>query len=144
MKSPSATLLCNTAVEAAHIASRILLKHFRTRLKIKEKPGAGLVTNADFESERATLKALKKAFPDFGFLAEESGAEESSSPGRWILDPLDGTSNYAHGLPTFCVSIAAEWEGQIVAGVILQPTTGELYTAIQGKGAFLNRKRIHV
>jgi myo-inositol-1(or 4)-monophosphatase len=113
------------------------MRRFRTKLRVNEKPGEGLVTNADLEAERAAIKVLKSAFPDFGILTEESDGKAARSPGRWILDPLDGTTNYAHGLSTFCVSIAAEWDGEIVAGVIYHPVPGETYAAMQGKGAFV-------
>lgn len=141
---PSTTKLRDVAVQAAHAGGRVLMKRFRTRLRVNEKPGEGLVTNADFESERAALSILKRAFPDFGVLTEESSGKQGRSPGRWIVDPLDGTTNYAHGFPTFCVSIAAEWNGEVLVGVIHHPILHETYTAIRGKGAFVNGKRMQV
>lgn len=141
---PSFISLRDAAVEASHAAGQVLLRRFRTKLKVSEKPGAGLVTNADLEAERAALKVLKRAFPDFGILTEESGHEKAKSPGRWIIDPLDGTTNFAHGFSMFCVSIAAEWDGKTVAGVVFHPISQETYTAIRGKGAFINGQRISV
>ncbi len=131
-------------IRSAHAAGKVLLRRFRTRLRVDEKPGEGLVTNADFEAERAAIKVLRSALPDFGILAEESGSAEASRPGRWILDPLDGTTNFAHGCTTFCVSVAAEWEGEVLAGAIFHPVSGETYTAMRGKGAFVNGRRMHV
>jgi myo-inositol-1(or 4)-monophosphatase len=141
---PSLVQLRDAAIGASHASGRELMKRFRKKLKISEKPGAGIVTDADLASERVALKALKLAFPKFGILTEESGVKEARSAGRWIIDPLDGTTNYAHGFPMFCVSIAAEWEGEIVAGVIFHPTLGETFTAIKGKGAFVNGRRMQV
>ena len=144
MKTPSRQQLRNTAVEAAQAAGKVLLKHFRTKLKIRDKLNAGIVTNADLEAEAAALSVLQRKFPHFGVLTEESGTHEARSPGRWVMDPLDGTTNYAHGFPMFCVSIAAEWEGELQAGVIFHPIFNDLYTAIKGKGAFLGKKKIRV
>ena len=141
---PPLTQLRDTAQRAAHEAGRVLMKRFRTKLRINQKEDFGLVTNADLEAERVALRILKSAFPHFGILAEESPAQEGKSLGRWILDPLDGTTNYAHGLTTFCVSIAAEWDGKIVAGVIFAPALGDTYSAILGKGAMVNGRRISV
>ncbi len=133
-----------TLIEAAHSAGRILRKNFGKNLQVREKRDAGLVTNIDIAAEDAAIRILKRAFPEFGVLAEESGLESRDAPGRWIIDPLDGTTNYIHGFPMFCVSLAAEWQGELVAGVIYHPILEETYVAVRGKGAFLNRKRIHV
>lgn len=141
---PSKIALRDIALEASQAGGRALLRRFRTKLRIAEKPGEGLVTNADFESERAILKVLKNAYPDFGILAEESDPKLGKCPGRFILYLLDGTTNFAHGFPTFCISIAVEWDGEIVAGVIFHPVSGETYSAIRGKGAFVNGRRMRV
>lgn len=141
---PSFIELREVATEAAQAAGKALLRRFRTKLRVSQKADAGLVTNADFEAERAAMKVLKRAYPDFGILTEETAGQAARSPGRWILDPLDGTTNFAHGHSVFCVSIAAEWKGQVVAGVILHPVSGDLYTAVRGKGAFVNGRRMHV
>jgi myo-inositol-1(or 4)-monophosphatase len=129
--------LCDVAIEASHAAGRALLSRFRGRLEIQEKPGEGIVTNADFAAEKAALKILRKAYPDFAILSEESEPQKGKCPGRFILDPLDGTANFARGFPTFSVSLAVEWNNELVAGVVFHPTTGETYTAIKGKGAFV-------
>jgi myo-inositol-1(or 4)-monophosphatase len=129
------------ALEAAQDAGAVLLKHYGRKLKIREKKGAGLVTNADVEAERAALRVLKRdrELRDFKVLTEESAPDIAAShgPARWIMDPLDGTTNFVHRFPMFCVSIAAEWRGQVVVGVIYHPILGETYVAVRGKGAFL-------
>lgn len=135
-------------VKAASISGAILRKYYEqgrgTKLSISEKPGAGLVTNADIESEKACVKALRKLRPDFSFLTEEETAERTPARGRWIIDPLDGTTNFVHGFPMFCVSLAAEWDGEVIAAVIEHPILRETYTAILGGGAFLNGRRLQV
>lgn len=141
MKNPRVHL---KMIEAAHAAGRVLLKYYEKKIGVREKKGAGLVTDADLESEAAAIRILKKARPDFGILTEESPPTPSSSGGRWIIDPLDGTTNYVHRFPMFCVSIAAEWENEIVAGVIFHPILKETYVATRGGGAFLNKKKLRV
>lgn len=137
--SPPLQKLLKVSLEAAFVSGKTLKKHFRKKsLKVREKRGAGLVTNADLESEQRALKILRHSFPGFGILAEESDALRSRDQGRWIIDPLDGTTNYVHGFPMFCVSIAAEWEGKIVVGVIHHPIHEETYVAVLGQGAKVN------
>lgn len=136
---PSLERMRNSALEAAHAAGEVLVKHYTKKLKIREKPGAGLVTNADVEAERVALRVLKSSFPEFKYLTEESEPDIAASqgPARWILDPLDGTTNFVHRYPMFCVSIGAEWEGQVVVGVIYHPILRETYVAARGQGAYL-------
>lgn len=138
---PPLARLRAVALEAAQAAGAVLLKHHGRKLKVREKPGAGLVTNADVEAERAALKVLRRdrEFHDFKVLTEESAPDivASQGPARWIMDPLDGTTNFVHRFPMFCVSIAAEWHGQVVVGVIYHPILDETYVAVRGKGAFL-------
>src|SRR5690348_11018436 len=112
-------LLRNAAIEASQASGKVLMRHFRKKLNVREKKGAGLVTNADFEAESVAMKILKRAEPSFGFLTEESVPTPTlhGDQGRWIIDPLDGTTNFVHGFPMFCVSIAAQWKGKLVAGV---------------------------
>ena len=134
---------------AAKAAGKVLLKYFGKTFEVREKLQAGLVTNADLEAEAAVIKILRKARPDFGFLAEESGqtaatkrkkGENPDSPpdGRWIIDPLDGTTNFAHGFPHFAVSIASEDADGLRVGVVLEPITQRLFAAARGMGATLN------
>jgi myo-inositol-1(or 4)-monophosphatase len=136
--------LKKTAIAGALEAGKVLQKHFGKKIQIREKPGLGLVTNADVEAEEKSLKILLKKFPDFGVIAEESDLVKSRGQGCWIVDPLDGTTNFVHRFPMFCVSIAAEWEGQIVVGVIYHPILKDLYVAVRGKGATVNGKKLVV
>jgi myo-inositol-1(or 4)-monophosphatase len=133
-----------TAIAGALEAGRVLRKYFGKKIDVREKVGAGLVTNADIESEEKTLKVLLKKFPDFGVIAEESDPRRRTSKGCWIVDPLDGTTNFVHRFPMFCVSIAAEWEGQIVVGVIYHPILNQLCVAVRGLGDKQTVKNIHV
>ena len=132
------------AIRAAKSAGAILVKHFEKKLKIREKKGAGLVSNADLEAEEKAVSLLEKAFPSFSFLTEEAPPAVKDSPGRWIIDPLDGTNNYIHGFPMFCVSIAGEWQGEIAVGVIYHPLFKDLYVGVRGQGATLNGKPLKV
>lgn len=136
--------LKKTAVQAALTAGAVLRKHFGRKLDVREKGALGLVTNADLEAEEKSLKILLKKFPDFGVIAEESPYKNRISEGRWIVDPLDGTTNFVHRFPMFCVSIAAEWEDQIVVGVIYHPILKDLYVAVKAQGTRLNGKPIAV
>ncbi len=139
--------LRTTTLNAAHAAGAVLEKYFTRRLDIREKPQAGLVTDADMGAEKAAMKLLKKAYPDFGFLTEESHPEDithPNTPGRWILDPLDGTTNFVHRFPMFCVSLALELEGKILMGVIYNPILKDTYFAQKNAGATLNGRKIQV
>lgn len=142
-RSPSKELMVQAAVKAAHASGKVLARHFGKRLKVDEKKGAGLVTNVDLESEEAALRILKRAFPGFAVLTEETGSQKGTG-GRWIIDPLDGTTNYVHRFPMFCVSIAAEWEDQVVVGVIYHPILKDTYIAVRGKGATINGSKMRV
>ena len=125
-------------------AGEILLSYFRTGVAFEHKLGnLGLVTEADIASERYLIAALAQMVPGAAFLAEESGVQGASDY-CWVIDPLDGTTNFAHGLPYFCISVALTHKGMPVVGVIYQPMTGELFYAQQGKGAFLNGTPITV
>ncbi len=145
-KAPSLSKLKATTIEAAHAAGAVLAKNFGKKLVVREKEGAGLVTNIDVAAEKTALRVLSRHYPHFGVLAEESAPLPTiaKSPGRWVMDPLDGTTNYVHAFPMFCVSIAAEWEGEVVVGVIYHPILKDTYVAVKGQGAFLNGKRIRV
>lgn len=139
---------CRTvAVAAAQQAGKIIADAYRTDFQVDYKGGAitNLVTEVDRRSERAIVEILTAAFPDHRILAEEGGEQvRRDSPCRWIVDPLDGTTNFAHGFPAFCVSIGLEVEGRIGLGVVYDPIRRELFEAEAGKGAFLNGQRIHV
>lgn len=113
-------------------------------LQIEAKQHHDFVTEIDKRSEESIIRSIQRAFPDHAILAEESGQGQSSSACRWIIDPLDGTTNFIHGVPMFAVSIALEVEGELKVGVVYEPVRRELFTAEKGKGAFLNNRRITV
>ncbi len=135
------------AIEAAQIGGKILRERFAQRhtLQVDHKAEFDFVTAVDRESEAAIVACLRRHFPQHAILAEESGASGGNeSEVQWIIDPLDGTANFIHGVPQFAVSIAARAQGQIVAGVVLDPLRGELYTATCNGGTFLNGTRLQV
>ena len=132
------------AVEAALAGGDVLRRRFGSDLKISYKSELDLVTEADTESERAIVGILKKRFPGAGILAEEGGETVGSESTRFIIDPLDGTTNYAHGYPCFAVSIGFERDSRVIAGVVYDPLRGELFTGEAGAGAFLNGNPIRV
>lgn len=132
------------AVEAAKEAGRVLMKRFGRPVRIVHKGEIDLVTEMDTASERVIFEALQAVYPDDGLLSEEAPAEHMESPRRWIIDPLDGTTNYAHAFPVFAVSIALEVEGEVVVGVVEDPVRRETFTAMAGRGAFLNGEPIRV
>jgi myo-inositol-1(or 4)-monophosphatase len=145
--TPSLAKLQEAAIDAALAAGKVLMKNFGGKLRVSEKLDAGLVTQVDLAAEAAALKILTRAFPRFGLLTEESHPSEETSSGnagRWILDPLDGTTNYVHSFPMFCVSIAAEWKRDVVVGVIYHPVLKDLYVATRGKGATVNGRKMRV
>jgi myo-inositol-1(or 4)-monophosphatase len=125
-----------------------VLKHYAARDKAVEFKGrANLVTVADRESEALIVGEIRRAYPDHAILAEESGPlERSGTPGRhrWIVDPLDGTTNYAHQYPMYSVSIALEVDGEVLCGAVYDPVREEMFSAARGQGAFLNGEPIHV
>ena len=136
--------LKNFAVELAHKAGALLMKKFDQSIEIHYKGDINLVTEADKMSENLIIAAIRQNFPDHGILSEESPAILDGSSVRWIIDPLDGTTNYAHGYPVFCVSIALEKDGVITLGVIYDPTRRETFMAVRGDGAYLNGKKLTV
>lgn len=135
--------LARVADEAADAAGEILLEFFG-KATVEYKGEIDLVTNADRAAEKRIIEIVKAAFPDHGIYAEESGEQESESGVRWLIDPIDGTTNYAHGLPLFAVSIGVEVAGEIAVGIVYNPVYNEKYTAIRGKGALLNGEPIRV
>jgi len=134
-----------TAIDAARIAGNILLDYARSGVRIEHKDEVNLVTEADRRSEQAIVETIRKSYPEHCILAEERGLESrGDSPYQWVIDPLDGTTNFAHGFPLYCISIALEYEGQIILGVVLDPTRQELFTAELGGGAAVNGRPITV
>lgn len=145
--------MLNFAIQTAREAGHILAERFGRQLEISNKSEIDLVTESDLASERLIIDRIKTRYPHHAILAEESGltepGEKSSGPDqriewRWIIDPLDGTTNYAHGYPCFCVSIGLECAGRLALGVVYDPIRDEMFSAERGRGATLNERRIHV
>jgi myo-inositol-1(or 4)-monophosphatase len=132
------------AVRVARTAGQILQKRVGRTKRIDYKGAVNLVTEMDFLSEKIIVSEIRRHHPDHGFLAEEKAREQTVSPYRWIIDPLDGTTNYAHGYPVYGVSIALEKKEEIVLGVVYDPSRDEIFVAQKGKGARLNGRRIRV
>ncbi|NMC80795.1 MAG: inositol monophosphatase [Chloroflexi bacterium] len=132
------------AVQAARQAGRLLRENFARQHQIMYKGVIDLVTEMDQEAEALITTSLRQSFPDYGFLGEEGSRAEGNGKACWIIDPIDGTTNYAHGYPFFAVSIALEVQGEITVGVVYNPMLDELFTAQKGKGAFLNGEAIRV
>ncbi len=135
------------AVEAAFQAGKVIRKHFTRKLIVREKGKLGLVTNADVEAEETALRVLQKCEPTFALLTEEThskGVMLKGQRGMWIVDPLDGTTNFVHRFPMFCVTIAAQIGTRVEVAVTYHPILDELYTAIRGQGAYMNGVRMHV
>jgi myo-inositol-1(or 4)-monophosphatase len=125
-------------------AGKLLMPYFERRIKFEYKGDADLVTDADRASEQFIVSRLRTTWPEHDIVAEEGTRDSHGGAFRWYVDPLDGTTNFAHGYPVFCVSMGLEWEGQLVAGIIYDPTRDELFAAGKGSGATLNRRPIHV
>ena len=139
--------LINVMTRAADKAARGLRRDFGEveQLQVSVKGPGNFVSTADHKAEKALRQELQHGRPDYSFLMEESGAiAGSDTEHRWIVDPLDGTTNFLHGLPHFCISIALERAGEIVAGVVFDPILDELFWAEKGVGAYLNDRRIRV
>jgi myo-inositol-1(or 4)-monophosphatase len=141
--------LLNFAIQTARDAGRLLAERFGRNLRISNKSELDLVTESDLASERLIIDRIKTHYPRHAILAEESGENAPATAGaqsdwRWIIDPLDGTTNYAHGYPCFCVSMGLERNGTMEVGVIYDPLRDEVFSAERGQGAALNDKRIHV
>lgn len=131
------------AVEAARIGGRIL-QEWRPRFTARLKNPKDLVTEADVASQQAIHRHIVDRYPDHGLLGEEGLCQESDSPYRWIIDPLDGTSNYVHGFPYYAVSIGVECDGELAAGAIYDPNRDEMFSAALGGGATCNAERLQV
>ncbi len=135
--------LAHVADRAAEAAGEVLMKHFGSAT-IEYKGVVDLVTNADREAERVIISHIKESFPDHAIVAEESGTAETGHAVRWYIDPIDGTTNYAHGLPIFAVSIGVAVDDEMSVGVVYNPAFNEKYAAVRGSGATLNGKRLDV
>ena len=132
------------AITIARQAGELLRSRVGSRIEVSHKGAINLVTDVDLASERLISEAIATHYPRHQVLAEESGLGENRSEYRWIVDPLDGTTNYAHGYPVFCVSIALEHRGRVILGVVYDPMRDELFVAERGAGATLNQRRIRV
>src|SRR4051812_19198674 len=143
LRSPALNVMANAALKA----SRGLLHDFGEveQLQVSVKGPADFVSAADIKAERTLKAELGRARPGFGFLMEESGVTAGTDAShRWIVDPLDGTTNFLHGIPHFCISIALEREGEVIAGLIYGPTRDEMFHAEKGAGAWINDRRLRV
>ena len=137
--------LMAVGIEAAQAAGALLLKYARTGFRIEHKNPVNLVTDADNGAEECIIEHIRSRFPSHRIMAEERGGETTvSSRYCWVIDPLDGTTNFAHGFPVYAVSIGIELDGYGVLGVVYDPTRHELFTAQAGKGAYLNGNPIRV
>jgi myo-inositol-1(or 4)-monophosphatase len=133
-----------TAVEIARESGALVANYHERHVPFETKGEFDLVTEADRASEKLIVERLRSHFPSHAIVAEEGGGHESSSEYRWFVDPLDGTTNFAHSFPMFCVSIGLERAGELIAGIVYDPIRQESFTAERGAGAFLNNHRIRV
>src|SRR2546421_4782489 len=132
------------AAAMAREAGTLLMQYFRRRVAVEYKGEADVVTVADRAAEELLMARLRTRWPEHQIMAEEGSAHKSASEYRWYVDPLDGTTNFAHGFPVFCVSLGLEHRGELIAGVLYDPSRDEMFTAEKGSGAFLNGEPIHV
>jgi len=133
-----------TSMEIAREAGALLVNHYERRVAFELKGEYDLVTEADRASERLIVERLSTHFPSHSIVAEEGGGHDGKSECRWYVDPLDGTTNFAHGFPMFNVTLALERKGELIAGCIYDPLRDEMFSAERGSGAYLNHRRIHV
>ena len=136
----------NIMEKACKKASKLLIRDFGEieKLQVSKKGPGDFVTNSDKRTEKIIMNELSLARPDYSFLAEESGLSNKSNEFRWIIDPIDGTTNFLHGIPNFAISIGLEKNKEIICGMIFNPITNEMFYAEKGKGAYLNNSRIRV
>jgi len=133
----------NSAINVALRAGKMIKSSLGKRHSIRFKGAINMVTDVDEKAEALIVQSLRRAFPQYAVLAEEKHSQ-AKGDNRWIIDPLDGTTNFAHGFPFFAVSIALEKQGKVVLGVVYDPVHEELFTAVDGRGAHLNKRKIHV
>ena len=145
MNSISANL--NVMIKASEKASKILIRDFGEieKLQVSKKGASDFVTNSDFKAEKIIIEELKKARPKYSIVSEESGVENNKDKSNsWIIDPIDGTVNFLHGIPHFAISIALKSNNEIVSGLIFDPIKNEMFYAEKNNGAFFNNQRIRV
>jgi myo-inositol-1(or 4)-monophosphatase len=131
-------------VTAARRGAEVLCSYFGTALTVKKKSAVELVTQADVEAEKTIIKTIRETYPDHSIIAEESGHSKKETDYQWIIDPLDGTTNFAHHLPLYCISIGFAVKKRVCVGVVLNPEGDELFVAIADQGATLNGRSIQV
>lgn len=140
---PDLSLLLQTAIDAAYEAGRLTLGYFRTgNFAVERKANDSPVTIADREAEQKIRQIVHDRFPDHGILGEEHGEEQGSAPVRWIIDPIDGTKSFVHGVPLYGTMIGIEVHGEAPVGVVYMPALNEMYYAAEGLGAYMNGRRI--
>ncbi len=147
MRNVDLTQALATAQEAARAGRKVLLHYFGQIKKVQEKSYAGLVSEADLESEKSITEVLTARFPGIKVLGEENAFlknDERLQADQWVVDPLDGTTNYVHGFPIFCISIGLQLQNSLVLGLVDVPILNKTYTAIKGGGAFVNGEPIRV
>jgi myo-inositol-1(or 4)-monophosphatase len=132
------------AITAAYQAAEKVRSKFGSISRVRKKDAVEIVTEADTDSENEIISVIRARYPEHAILSEESGLTDTGGDFRWIIDPLDGTVNFAHQVPIFCISIALTYGDDILLGVVLNPLDGELYTALSGQGAYLNNHPIQV
>jgi myo-inositol-1(or 4)-monophosphatase len=133
-----------TAVEIAREAGSLVSNYFERRVPVEIKGEFDLITEADRASEKLIVERLRTHFPAHSIMAEEGGGNQGASEYRWFVDPVDGTTNFAHSFPVFNVTLGLERAGEMIAGVVFDPVRNEMFTAERGSGAYLNNRRIHV
>jgi len=144
MNNSQVDRIFEVARESALEAGHLLVERQKTEFEISKKGPVNLVTEMDILAEKIIVDRILENFPDHQILAEERGSEAGRAPVKWVIDPLDGTTNYAHGYRFFCVSIGVEAEGEMIAGVVYDPVCRELFSAVRGRGAYLNDQPIAV
>ena len=145
MNSISANL--NIMIKASEKASKVLIRDFGEleKLQVSKKGPQDFVTNSDIKVEKMIIEELKKARPNYSILSEENGIEKNKDQSyTWIIDPIDGTTNFLHGIPHFAISIALQFKNEIISGLIFDPIKNELFYAEKNNGAFFNNQRIRV
>ncbi|HDP93949.1 MAG TPA: inositol monophosphatase [Candidatus Aminicenantes bacterium] len=136
--------ILNTALKAAHCAGNHIEAHREREMDVDFKGAVNLVTRMDTDSEEMIVASVSNAFPEHGVVAEEGGGRDSDSAWTWVIDPLDGTTNFAHGLPVYAISIGILYNQIPQVGVVFAPALGETFSALAGQGTFLNGNRINV
>jgi myo-inositol-1(or 4)-monophosphatase len=136
----------NIMIKASEKASKVLIRDFGEveKLQVSNKGPSDFVTNADLKTEKIIIDELKRAKPNYSILSEEKGAEKNKDSKTWIIDPIDGTINFLHGIPHFAISIALKDSDEIIAGLIYDPIKDEMFFAEKNNGAFFNNQRIRV